>query len=268
MALSTPRYRRIQTPTSRCQRRLSRDDFGNGPPSFNRVVERSTDRTNHRKIMPTLETTQAHQSKLYYEFSHLYDRVFASVFADRIHRVIESLQIPPGSSVLEVGVGTGFSIEAYPSECEVIGIDLAPEMLEKAREKIAEQGLNHISVAEMNALELEFDDNSFDFTTGFHVISVVPDAHRFLSEVIRVTKPGGTIVLINHFRSRHRILSALDTMIEPITRRLGWHTLDLHEVLQDAPLKIERQYKTSPRSLFTILVARNEKAPTPSATHD
>lgn len=216
--------------------------------------------------MRTLETVQAHESKLYSQFSHLYDKVFTNVFADRIHRVIEKLAIPEGASVIEIGVGTGLSIEAYPPHCNVTGIDLAPEMLEKARRKIDEYGLNHIRVLQGDAQAIDFPDDSFDCATAFHVISVVPDARRFLAEAIRVTKPGGTIVIINHFRSRQRILSALDTMIEPITRRLGWHTLDLEEVLEGVPLKIEQRYKTSPTSLFTILIARNVKSTPPPAS--
>lgn len=209
--------------------------------------------------MRTLETTQAHESKIYSQFSHLYDRLFTSVFAARIHHVISALAIPKDARILEIGIGTGLSIEAYPTHCRVTGIDLAPDMLEKARRKLDEHGFGHIDVMEMDAQALEFADDSFDYTTAFHVISVVPDARKLLAEAIRVTKPGGTIVVINHFRSRQRLLSALDTMSEPITRRLGWHTLELDEVLADAPLRIEKLYKTSPSSLFTILIARNEK---------
>ena len=96
--------------------------------------------------MATLEGTQAHQSKLYYEFSHLYDRLFTRVFYPRIERVIQSLKIPPGARVLEVGVGTGLSFTAYPTHCQVTGIDLAPEMLEQAQDKIDQNGWRHLQV--------------------------------------------------------------------------------------------------------------------------
>src|SRR5450759_424408 len=82
--------------------------------------------------MASIEGAQAHQSKLYYEFSHLYDRVFARVFYPRIAQVIRSLNIEPGARVLEVGVGTGLSLDAYPTHCQVTGVDLAPDMLERA----------------------------------------------------------------------------------------------------------------------------------------
>ena len=209
--------------------------------------------------MASLEGTQAHQSKLYYEFSHLYDRLFTRVFYSRIERVISSLNIPPGARVLEVGVGTGLSFTAYPTHCQVTGIDLAPEMLEQAQEKIDQNGWRHLQVMEMDALNLKFLDNSFDYVMAFHVVSVVPDVHGLMREVLRVSKPGATVVIINHFRSRHRVLAALDSLMEPITRRLGWHTLSQDEVLSDVPLEVTRSYKNSPRSLFTIVIGTAQK---------
>jgi phosphatidylethanolamine/phosphatidyl-N-methylethanolamine N-methyltransferase len=209
--------------------------------------------------MPSLESTQAHQSKLYYEFSHLYDRLFARVFYPRIAEAIRSLNIEPGARVLEVGVGTGLSLDAYPPHCNVVGVDLAPDMLEQAQEKIDWNGWRHLQVVEMDALNLKFEDNTFDYVMAFHVVSVVPDAARLMREAVRVAKPGATVVMINHFRSRHRVLAALDDLIEPLTRRLGWRTLSVDEVLGGMPLQVKRQYKTSQHSLFTVIIATATK---------
>jgi phosphatidylethanolamine/phosphatidyl-N-methylethanolamine N-methyltransferase len=209
--------------------------------------------------MPSLEGTQAHQSKIYYEFSHLYDRLFTRVFSPRIEQVIGSLNIEPGAQILEVGVGTGLSFAAYPRHCQVTGVDLAPEMLDQAQEKIDRNGWRHLKVLEMDAMNLKFVDNSFDYLMAFHVVSVVPDVNRLMREVLRVGKAGATVVIINHFRSSHRVLAALDTLIEPVTRRLGWHTLALPEVIGSVPLEIVRTYKTTRRSLFTIVVGRLRK---------
>jgi phosphatidylethanolamine/phosphatidyl-N-methylethanolamine N-methyltransferase len=211
---------------------------------------------------PGLETTvQAHQSKLYSELSQLYDLVFARFFYPRIASVIRGLRIPPAAKVLELGVGTGLSLGAYPRHCQVLGVDLAPDMLEHAQERVVANGWRHISVREMNAMELALPDSSFDYVMAFHVVSVVPDATRLMREAQRVCKPGGTIVVINHFRSEKKLLAALDRRMEPVTRRCGWHTLSRADVFIEPSLRARRVYKTSRRSLFTIVVARNEKAP-------
>jgi phosphatidylethanolamine/phosphatidyl-N-methylethanolamine N-methyltransferase len=203
--------------------------------------------------------TQPHESAVYYEFSHLYDMFFGRVFYPRIAKVIRSLKIEPGARVLEIGVGTGLSLDAYPSHCQVTGIDLAPEMLERAQERVNQNGWRHITLAQGDALDLQFDDSSFDYVMAFHVISVVPDPHRMLAEARRVARPGGVITIINHFRSQKRAVARLQRTIDPITRRLGWTTLRLPDVLDRRALHVEREWKTSRRSLFTIVVARNAK---------
>ncbi|GIW41298.1 MAG: SAM-dependent methyltransferase [Candidatus Binatia bacterium] len=200
-----------------------------------------------------------HESKLYYEFSHVYDHVFGRVFGRRIRGVVESLCIPPGAKVLEVGVGTGLSLEAYPRHCHVVGIDLAPDMLQIAQEKVNRHGWRHVTLMEMDAQKLSFPDDSFDYVTAFHVVSVVPDPRRAVAEMARVLKPGGTLVVINHFRSRNPVLARLDRWIEPVTRRLGWRALDLDEVFAGSPVRPKRTYRKPGRSLFTIVIARNEK---------
>ena len=208
----------------------------------------------------TTASTQPHESALYYEFSHLYDAFFGRVFYPRIAKVVRSLAIERGAKVLEIGVGTGLSLDTYPRHCQVTGIDLAPDMLEKAQERIDRHGLRHVTVEQGDALALRFADDSFDYVTAFHVVSVVPDARRLMAEAQRVCRPGGQIVIINHFRSENRSVARLQHTIDPMTRRLGWTTsLYLRDLIDPRTLHVERQWKTSPRSLFTIVIARNAK---------
>jgi phosphatidylethanolamine/phosphatidyl-N-methylethanolamine N-methyltransferase len=208
--------------------------------------------------MQSLPTTnQAYQSKLYYEFAQFYDLVFARIFYRRIASVIRSLAIPPGAKVLELGVGTGLSLGCYPLDCNVVGVDLAPDMLEHAQDKIDHNGWNHLRVMEMDAMDLDFPDAAFDYVMGFHVVSVVPDSSRLMREAQRVLRPGGTLTLINHFRSENPLLSFIDRRLEPVTRHWGWHTLSRKEVFDSLPLEIAKVYKTSRWSLFTIVIAKN-----------
>jgi phosphatidylethanolamine/phosphatidyl-N-methylethanolamine N-methyltransferase len=201
-----------------------------------------------------------HQSKIYSEFSRFYDKIFQRIFFPRIAQVVDSLRIPPGSRVLELGVGTGLSLSAYPRHCEIVGIDLAQDMLDQAAEKVRHHGWQHIALQQMDALDLTFPADSFDYVTAFHVVSVVPDPVRMMCEARRACRPGGTIVLINHFRSERPLIGLLVAIVDPVTRKLGWRTtLRLVDVLDGVPVHVEQQYKTSARSLFTVVVARNEK---------
>lgn len=201
-----------------------------------------------------------HESKIYSDFSHLYDKIFSRFFCERIKYVLTNLNIPREAKVLEVGIGTGLSLSAYPSHCEVTGVDLAPEMLELARQKALENGWRHFRFLEMDALDLKFPDASFDFVTSFHVVSVVPDPVRMMREIHRVCKPGGMIIIINHFRTTKPILGPIIGALDPVTRRLGWTaSLRLAQAFAGVPLKIEKQFKTSPFSLFTVVIARNQE---------
>jgi phosphatidylethanolamine/phosphatidyl-N-methylethanolamine N-methyltransferase len=208
---------------------------------------------------------QPHESPLYYEYSHLYDLIFRRVFYPRIAKVVRSLNIEPGARVLELGVGTGLSLEAYPSHCQVTGIDLAPDMLERAQDKVNRNGWRHIKLEQGDALNLKFPADSFDYVMAFHVVSVVPDPRRMMAEAQRVCRPGGIITIINHFRSPNPNAARLFHLLDPALRWLGWTTLYLADVIDRQDLHVERQWKTSRRSLVTIVVARNAKALRPSA---
>jgi phosphatidylethanolamine/phosphatidyl-N-methylethanolamine N-methyltransferase len=203
---------------------------------------------------------EAHESKIYSEFAPLYDKIFGKIFYSRLEQVIENLDIPPGAKVLEVGAGTGTSFPAYPTHCNVIGIDLAPDMLARARQKIEDNGWAHLKVLEMNALDLKFSDNTFDYVMAFHVVTVVPDPVRMITEAKRVCKPGGKIVVVNHFTSDFPLLGSLTEALDPLTRWLGWRTdLRLKPFIETTHLSVERVYKLSKASLYTVLLGRNEK---------
>jgi phosphatidylethanolamine/phosphatidyl-N-methylethanolamine N-methyltransferase len=202
---------------------------------------------------------EAHESKLYSEFAPLYDRVFGKIFYSRLERVIEDLDIPPGAQVLEVGAGTGTSFPAYPIHCNVTGVDLAPDMLARARQKIEDHGWGHLKVMEMNALDLKFADNSFDYVMAFHVVTVVPDPVRMVAEAKRVCKSSGRIVIVNHFTSDKPVLGSLTKAIDPLTRWLGWRTdLQLKPFIESTGLTIEKVYKLNKSSLYTVVLARKE----------
>ena len=92
---------------------------------------------------------------------------------------------------------------------------------------------------------------------AFHVLTVVPDPDRLILEMVRVCKPHGTIVIINHFRSERRWLAGFMGLLDPVTRRLGWRTtLGLPELVDKTPLSVQDRFKTSAHSLFTVVTAK------------
>ena len=152
--------------------------------------------------------------------------------------------IRPGDRGLEVGGGTGINAALDPSDASVTGIDFSSSMLEKAHDRIARKGVRNVRLLQMDAQNMKFADDSFDIVYAPYVISVVPDPVAVTREMHRVCKPGGKIIILNHFRSKSRIGSWLETIIAPFTLYLGFKSdLDLPAFLVQAnlqPVSIEK----------------------------
>lgn len=144
-----------------------------------------------------------------------------SKFYDMMDRMIKesvrkkAIEMAKGK-VLEVGVGTGKNLSYYPSDCQVIGIDFSPGMLNKAREKVKLLGLKNVELIEMDAQNLAFPDNTFDTVVATCVFCSVPDPIKGLKEVKRVCKPDGQIILYEHVRSDNSILGFLMDLLNPV----------------------------------------------------
>lgn len=117
--------------------------------------------------------------------------------------------------VLEVGVGTGRNLKYYPTGCSVIGIDISAGMLEKARKKA--RGMKNVTFLLMDAENLEFPDNSFDYVVTTFVLCSIPDPVKALKEMRRVLKPSGELIALEHMRSSHFLIARVEDLINPIT---------------------------------------------------
>ena len=160
----------------------------------------------------------------YRRYANHYDRVFGPVFAQGRKFAIEVLNEKPGQRILEVGVGTGLSLPAYDPRTRVVGIDISPEMLDKARDRVREECDGHQveDLLVMDAEHLEFPDDSFDSIACMYVASVVPHPDRLISEMRRVCKPGGDILIVNHFASRNPVLRGLEKGLRPLSKLVGF----------------------------------------------
>ena len=106
---------------------------------------------------------------------------------------------PGGGRILEVGVGTGISLLSYSRNNRIVGIDISAPMLRRAQDRVVEHRLTNVeALAVMDAKHLAVPDASFDVVVAQYVITAVPDPEATLDEFVRVLKPGGEIILVNH----------------------------------------------------------------------
>src|SRR5262245_48730754 len=167
-------------------------------------------------------------ARVYENIAWGYDLVFGPILHPGRVDAIKRMGIRAGDRVLEVGVGTGINTLLYPSNCAVTGIDLSSSMLEKARERITRKNVRNVRLLQMDAANLKFADDSFAIVYPPYVISVVPDPVAVTREMQRVCRPGGRIVIVNHFRSHNRVMASLERMIAPLTVHVGFKSdLDL-----------------------------------------
>jgi phosphatidylethanolamine/phosphatidyl-N-methylethanolamine N-methyltransferase len=160
--------------------------------------------------------------KTYARWAPVYDLVFGPVFTRGRLAAIEAAE-DVGGRILEVGVGTGISLPDYARHNRIAGIDISEPMLRKARQRVAECGLDNVeTLAVMDAANLAFADASFDVVVAQYVITAVPHPEATLDEFIRVLRPGGEIILINHIGAEHGVRRTFEQHIAPLARRLGW----------------------------------------------
>jgi len=199
--------------------------------------------------------------RVYSAYSRVYDRIFGKVFQDSREVLASSLQLRPGSQVLEVGVGTGLVLPLYPSHCRVTGIDLSEGMLAKARERVDALELSHVVALErMDASQMSFADDTFDVVVAAYVVTAVPDHRGLMREIIRVARPGARVLLVNHFVNGSGLLAALERAVSPVCKYVGFRTdLSVGQVLEGLPLEVTRHEKVKPLKLWHLVECRNDK---------
>jgi ubiquinone/menaquinone biosynthesis C-methylase UbiE len=125
-----------------------------------------------------------------------------------------------GGDVLEVAVGTGLNLEAYPDNIKLTGIDWSDAMLDIARRRAAQLGRT-ATLQQADAHQLPFDDASFDTVICTFGLCAIPDHTRAVAEMARVLRPGGRLILVDHIESSSPVARTVQRLLEVFTVPLG-----------------------------------------------
>jgi phosphatidylethanolamine/phosphatidyl-N-methylethanolamine N-methyltransferase len=201
----------------------------------------------------------------YAKWAPIYDAIYSRLLRPAQSRAAAAA-LACGREILEVGVGTGLSLGDYPAGSSVIGIDLSKDMLDRAARKIADNDLQAIrGLAVMDACRLGFADASFDAVACQFVITLVPDPEAALDEFRRVLRPGGEIVLANHFGMESGPIAAIEHAVAPLVRRMGWSSeFKLQRIRQwadGAGFSVAEVVPAFPLGFFRVVRLKDRRTP-------
>jgi phosphatidylethanolamine/phosphatidyl-N-methylethanolamine N-methyltransferase len=161
-------------------------------------------------------------AKAYAAWAPIYDLVFGRVF-DAGRKATIAVADGIGGRVLDVGIGTGLSLTDYSQTTRICGVDISEPMLRKARERAQTLNLSNIeALSVMDAKHLAFADATFDAVVAQYVVTAVPEPEATLDDFVRVLKPGGELILVNHIGAEGGPRKLFELAFSPIARRLGW----------------------------------------------
>jgi phosphatidylethanolamine/phosphatidyl-N-methylethanolamine N-methyltransferase len=207
---------------------------------------------------------RAEAEAVYGRWAPVYDLLFDLPFhAGRLAAARAAGEATPDhGELLVVGVGTGLELSLLPRNVRVIGIDLSAPMLEVARKRVRRRGLEHVkALIKMDAAAMSFEMQRFDTALAPYVLSVVPDPQRTLDEMWRVLKPGGEMIVMNHFSAERGLRAAIETRLERSAAWLGWHPVFPLSVVGDWAAELSDLDRIERRDigllrLFTLLSLR------------
>jgi phosphatidylethanolamine/phosphatidyl-N-methylethanolamine N-methyltransferase len=225
---------------------------------MNQTLRKQNPSAGAGRFVPVAALDQASILEAYRRWAGIYDTAFGGISSKARLRAVSLVNRLPGTDVLEVGVGTGLALPHYNSDKLITGIDLSKEMLRRARERTRVDALANVqALHEMDAEATSFADASFDIAVAMFVASVVPNPRRLLAEMRRLVRPGGDILLINHFAAARGPRWWLERAMAPASRALGWHPdFAMDAIFSPEDLARIETESVSPFGIFTLVRLR------------
>ena len=196
--------------------------------------------------------------RTYERYAPFYDLLFGPIQRAGCRQMAEAVRMLVPARVLEVGVGTGLTLSRYPEATQLTGIDLCPSMLGQARLRAAALPERDIRLAVMDAECLEFEDDSFDCVTVPYVLSVTPNPDCLVAEIRRVCRPGGHILIVNHFTGS-RFWRPMERVVRSLADRIGFRSdFDYDANIMRHDWTVLSSTSTNVIGLYRLVVIRND----------
>ncbi len=195
--------------------------------------------------------------KKYNRFAAVYDIIdwFQETFLNVKWRrqFISNLE----GKILEIGIGTGKSMQFYNENAIVTGIDFSGKMLLKAKKRLAKSGRKNITLQEADVQKLPFGNNTFDYVVTFCVFCTVPDPVKGLEEVRRVLKPTGKMIMVEHVLSKNPFIAFIERIHDPFMKFLTGTSItrDTKQNILKAGLKIVKDKRLALYDVFRLFVS-------------
>ena len=201
-------------------------------------------------------------TRIYDRVGGLYDAALGFWSREVRRQAAEALDLREDDRLLIIGVGTGLELEYLPSWVRGVGVDLSAGMLERARRRRADLGMQDLDLRMMDARALDFPDESFDAVYLPLILTVVEDGARVFAEAGRVAAPGGRIVVADRLwtegRPRPAAVRAASWLLGHFAMRFDRR---LSEIRAGAPsLRIEDYRRVAPGAFFHLVTLRRPDA--------